>query len=270
MTRDPVAIPPETLAVEALNIMEQRKITSIVVVEAGHGPRRWRRAPPRSVADGDVLTADPCPFEAKAARIRLLLFDVDGVLTDGKVLAARRRHREQALRHPRRHRHRVGAAGRAQGRACCRRATSATTTHRAAQLGVTIVHQGVLEASSRRYERICRRRRGHRRGSGVHGRRHRRPRRARPGGLVGGAGRRRRRGAAAAWTGSAARTGGEGAARELIEVILRAQGRWDGVVAAYAGGGPAAHERLLRAAAGGARRASRRPRRSARPGSATS
>jgi arabinose-5-phosphate isomerase len=31
MTKDPVAIPPETLAAEALNIMERRKITSIVV-----------------------------------------------------------------------------------------------------------------------------------------------------------------------------------------------------------------------------------------------
>ncbi|MND01123.1 Arabinose 5-phosphate isomerase KdsD [compost metagenome] len=33
MTSGPVSIPPTTLAVEALNIMEQRKITSIVVVE---------------------------------------------------------------------------------------------------------------------------------------------------------------------------------------------------------------------------------------------
>jgi arabinose-5-phosphate isomerase len=33
MTKDPVAIPPQTLAVEALRIMEERKITSIVVVE---------------------------------------------------------------------------------------------------------------------------------------------------------------------------------------------------------------------------------------------
>jgi arabinose-5-phosphate isomerase len=38
MTRGPVAIPPQTLAVEALNIMEQRKITSIVVVDGD--PRR--------------------------------------------------------------------------------------------------------------------------------------------------------------------------------------------------------------------------------------
>lgn len=37
MTRGPVAIPPSTLAVEALNLMEQRKITSLVVVD---GDRR--------------------------------------------------------------------------------------------------------------------------------------------------------------------------------------------------------------------------------------
>jgi arabinose-5-phosphate isomerase len=35
MTRGPVTIPPQTLAAEALNIMEQRKITSIVVVDPG-------------------------------------------------------------------------------------------------------------------------------------------------------------------------------------------------------------------------------------------
>ena len=34
MTRDPVSISPATLAAEALNIMEGRKITSIVVVDA--------------------------------------------------------------------------------------------------------------------------------------------------------------------------------------------------------------------------------------------
>ena len=36
MTRDPVAIPPHTLAAEALNIMERRKITSLVVTHDGH------------------------------------------------------------------------------------------------------------------------------------------------------------------------------------------------------------------------------------------
>jgi arabinose-5-phosphate isomerase len=33
MTRGPIAIPPATLAAEALNIMESRKITSIVIVD---------------------------------------------------------------------------------------------------------------------------------------------------------------------------------------------------------------------------------------------
>src|SRR6185295_18200823 len=33
MTRDPVTVSPATLAVEVLNIMERRKITSIVVAE---------------------------------------------------------------------------------------------------------------------------------------------------------------------------------------------------------------------------------------------
>ena len=33
MTRNPITVPPETLAAEALNILEQRKITAIVVVD---------------------------------------------------------------------------------------------------------------------------------------------------------------------------------------------------------------------------------------------
>jgi len=39
MTRGPVTVSPATLAVEALNIMEQRKITSIVVAEEGQPTR---------------------------------------------------------------------------------------------------------------------------------------------------------------------------------------------------------------------------------------
>ena len=39
MTRHPVTVPRNTLAAEALNILEQRKITSIVVVESGE-PKR--------------------------------------------------------------------------------------------------------------------------------------------------------------------------------------------------------------------------------------
>jgi arabinose-5-phosphate isomerase len=34
MTRNPIAVAPDTLAAEALNIMEQRKITAIVIADA--------------------------------------------------------------------------------------------------------------------------------------------------------------------------------------------------------------------------------------------
>jgi arabinose-5-phosphate isomerase len=36
MTPNPVTLRPGTLAVEALNVLEQRKITAIVVVDGGH------------------------------------------------------------------------------------------------------------------------------------------------------------------------------------------------------------------------------------------
>jgi arabinose-5-phosphate isomerase len=36
MTRDPVSVAPEALAVEALNVLEQRKITSLVVLRGRH------------------------------------------------------------------------------------------------------------------------------------------------------------------------------------------------------------------------------------------
>jgi arabinose-5-phosphate isomerase len=39
MTRNPVSVPPSTLAAEALNIMEQRRITSIVVQDAARPAR---------------------------------------------------------------------------------------------------------------------------------------------------------------------------------------------------------------------------------------
>ena len=98
MTRGPVTVSRATLAVEALNIMEQRKITSIVVVEDGSQQVAGRRARARSLADGNVLdrlqSSDDSGLkfmvqssvEKRAARIRLVLFDVDGVLTDGRVV----------------------------------------------------------------------------------------------------------------------------------------------------------------------------------------
>jgi len=39
MTRNPVAVPRSTLAAQALNIMEQRKITSVIVADGDQPPR---------------------------------------------------------------------------------------------------------------------------------------------------------------------------------------------------------------------------------------
>ena len=69
--------------------MEQRKITSIVVVETATAARRGRRAPARPVADGDVLASGSdvrTESDERPRAIKLMLFDVDGVLTDGKIL----------------------------------------------------------------------------------------------------------------------------------------------------------------------------------------
>src|SRR4029077_8663010 len=114
---------------------------------AGVGRRRvlWRRgcrAPARSVADGNDLEREVASIQTRASRIKLLLFDVDGVLTDGKILL-----------HPdgtesKRFDIKDGTglvwaqrAGLKVGLLSARR--SASTAQRAAQLGVTIVHQGV-------------------------------------------------------------------------------------------------------------------------------
>jgi arabinose-5-phosphate isomerase len=39
MTRNPVSLPPTTIAADALQLMEQRKITSVVIAN-GDGPQR--------------------------------------------------------------------------------------------------------------------------------------------------------------------------------------------------------------------------------------
>jgi 3-deoxy-D-manno-octulosonate 8-phosphate phosphatase (KDO 8-P phosphatase) len=166
----------------------------------------------------------------RAARIRLVLFDVDGVLTDGRVVL----HgdgTESKQFHIRDGIVMVWAqrVGLKIGLLSAR--TSATTAERAAQLGITLVHQGVpskIEA----YDEI-----------------------------VGDIGLNddevaymgddivdiavlARVGLSAApadavpevrarvhWISSSA--GGCGAARELLELILRAQGRWDAIVRSF-------------------------------------
>ena len=93
-------------------------------------------------------------IQAKASNIKLLLFDVDGVLTDGKILL-----------HPDGSESKQFDIKDGTGLVWAQRAglkvgvlsarTSAATTQRAAQLGITIVHQGV-PSKVRAYDDILR------------------------------------------------------------------------------------------------------------------
>ena len=170
------------------------------------------------------------PLLKKASRIKLLLLDVDGVLTDGKVLI----HSDGSESKQFDIRDGTGLvwaqrAGLGVGILSAR--TSAATTHRAAQLGIPLVRQGD-SSKLQGYDEI-----------------------------------RRQQGLAdadiaylgddlldlplvervwfSACPADAAREvrtrvdyvcrakGGQGAAREVVEVILKAQGRWAELLAGY-------------------------------------
>jgi 3-deoxy-D-manno-octulosonate 8-phosphate phosphatase (KDO 8-P phosphatase) len=168
--------------------------------------------------------------EERAARIRLVLFDVDGVLTDGRVVLHGNGSESKQF-HIRDGIVMVWAqrVGLTVGILSAR--MSPTTTERAAQLGITLVHQGVPSKIDA-YDEI-----------------------------VGDIGLNddevaymgddivdlavlSRVGLATAPADAVAEVrrrvhwvapsgGGAGAARELIELILRAQGRWDAIVNSF-------------------------------------
>jgi 3-deoxy-D-manno-octulosonate 8-phosphate phosphatase (KDO 8-P phosphatase) len=168
-------------------------------------------------------------IDAHAARIKLVLFDVDGVLTDGHALLHGDGTESKAFFI------RDGIAmvwaqrmdlkiGLLSAR------TSPTTNQRAAQLGITLVYQ--VQDKLATYERILRE-------VDVTDEEV-----AYMGDDILDLGVLLRVGLSAApadavrevrervqWV--AASSGGQGAARELIELILRAQGRWDGLVASF-------------------------------------
>jgi 3-deoxy-D-manno-octulosonate 8-phosphate phosphatase (KDO 8-P phosphatase) len=170
-------------------------------------------------------------LQEKAARIRLVLFDVDGVLTDGLVIMHADGSESKGFHI------RDGAAivwaqraGLLVGLLSAR--SSGATTQRATQLAVGIVAQGVANKLTA-YERIVR----------ENGLEH---------GEVAYMGDDlldlpvlERAGLSAAPADAAAEVretvdfvspspGGRGAARELIELVLRAQKRWDDIVQQYA------------------------------------
>jgi 3-deoxy-D-manno-octulosonate 8-phosphate phosphatase (KDO 8-P phosphatase) len=169
-------------------------------------------------------------IEDKAARIKLLLFDVDGVLTDGKILLHADGSESKTFDI------KDGTAivwaqrlGLTVGFLSAR--TSAATSQRAAQLGITLLHQGVRSKLDT-YDQIA--------DSLLLDD----EQVAYMGDDILDLPVLSRVGLAAAPSDAAqdVRTrvdwvsqckGGSGAARELIETILRAQGRWDSVVATY-------------------------------------
>ena len=166
----------------------------------------------------------------RASRIRLILFDVDGVLTDGKILlhADGSESKQFDIKD--------GSAivwaprlGLTVGFLSAR--TSASTAQRAAQLGVTLLHQGVA-SKVETYDQI------------VDALLLENEHVAYMGDDVLDLPVLTRAGLAAApadaapdvrervhWVSAA--NGGYGCARDLIELILKAQGKWDGLVAAY-------------------------------------
>lgn len=169
-------------------------------------------------------------IHSRATKIRLVLFDVDGVLTDGKLLlhADGSESKQFDIKD--------GTAivwaqrlGLTVGFLSARK--SAPTAQRAAQLGVTLVHQGVpskLETYEQIVDELLL--------EDEHV--------AYMGDDVLDLPVLNRVGLAAAPADAAgdvrtrvhfvsAANGGDGAARELIEVILRAQDKWDGIIASY-------------------------------------
>jgi 3-deoxy-D-manno-octulosonate 8-phosphate phosphatase (KDO 8-P phosphatase) len=176
------------------------------------------------------MPCEPSEIARKAAGIKLLLLDVDGVLTDGRILL----HGDGSESKQFSIRDGTGIvwaqrAGIQVGLLSARR--SAATAARAAQLGIRIVKQQAGDKLEMYRDLLSR--------EGLDDQ------------AVAFMGDDlldlpvlTRVGLSAAPADAAPdvrervdwvsrRDGGDGAARELVEVILRAQGRWDGVLASY-------------------------------------
>ena len=186
-----------------------------------YGEPRW--------SDHDEVVAH-VSLEVKAARIKLLLFDVDGVLTDGRVLI----HSDATESKNFGIRDGIAMvwaqrAGLRIGLLSAR--TSATTVHRASQLGVTLIQQGVSNKADS-YRRILD-------SEGLSD-----ADVAYMGDDIVDLAVLRRVGLSSApadaveevrsrvdWVSS--QPGGAGAVRELIEMVLKHQDRWSAVVGEY-------------------------------------
>jgi 3-deoxy-D-manno-octulosonate 8-phosphate phosphatase (KDO 8-P phosphatase) len=170
-------------------------------------------------------------LQSKASRIRLLLFDVDGVLTDGLVVMHTDGSESKGFHI------RDGAAivwaqraGLLVGLLSAR--ASGATAHRAAQLAIRIIAQGVASKLTA-YEQIIRDAKVDDDAVAYMGDDLLDlPVLARVGLSAAPADAAIEVRDRVDWVSSA--PGGRGAARELIEMVLRAQQRWDDVLRQYA------------------------------------
>jgi 3-deoxy-D-manno-octulosonate 8-phosphate phosphatase (KDO 8-P phosphatase) len=168
--------------------------------------------------------------EAKASRVRLLLFDVDGVLTDGVVLMHADGSESKGF-HIRDGAAIVWAQRAGLGVGLLSARSSGATAQRAAQLAIRIVQQGV-KSKLAAYERILQDA-----GLGDEAVAYMGddlldlPVLARAGLSAAPADAAPEVRERVDWVAGA--PGGRGAARELIELVLRAQRRWDEVVREY-------------------------------------
>ena len=175
------------------------------------------------------------PLHSKASRIRLLLFDVDGVLTDGVIVM----HADGS--ESKRFHIRDGAAivwaqraGLPVGLLSARR--SGATEQRAAQLAIRLVSQGI-QSKLEGYQQLLRQANVPDEAVAYMGDDLLDlPVLARVGLSAAPADAAPEVRARVDWVSKA--SGGHGAARELIELVLRAQSRWDTVTAPYLGAPP--------------------------------
>lgn len=171
---------------------------------------------------------------ARAKRVKLLLFDVDGVLTDGRLLLDGE-GRESKQYHIRDGTGLVWArqAGLLTGFLSAR--VSASTTARARQLGVAIVRQGADDKLQAFREILAEQKLTDAEAAYMGDDVLDLPVLGRAGLATAPADAAPEVLARAHWV--SGHRGGDGAARDLIERVLRVQGCWDGLVARYAGEG---------------------------------
>jgi 3-deoxy-D-manno-octulosonate 8-phosphate phosphatase (KDO 8-P phosphatase) len=176
------------------------------------------------------MPCDPLDLARKAAGIRLLLFDVDGVLTDGRILihADGTESKQFNIRDGTAvvWAQRAGlAVGLLSGR------HSAATTVRASQLGIAIVRQVAADKLQMLQELLAEERLQEHEVAFMGDDLLDLPVLSRVGLSAAPADAASDVVARVDWVSS--RAGGDGAARELVEMLLRAQGRWETLLRGY-------------------------------------